>query len=166
MGQSYLSYVHHEARSTRFCGAGLQSFTHESTVKENIMSGKTITVAIGAGAVIVAGVVFFAGTTPPPIIIGDGSTNVSFESITKRTSTEIEAYKLFRKVRSIKVVNGSDIVEATVPVDDAEWYLTGANGTVRADHKSHFPGKGVFAVCPSGWHGTGTLYVCNGDPFT
>ena len=132
------------------------------------MSGKTIAVVIGAGAVIVAGVVFFAGTTPPPIIIGDSSVVVSHDSITKKSSTEIEVYKWPRKVRSINVSHGSLPYEATELVaDDAEWNLTGAKGTVRVDHIAQsFGRKKVVVTCPSGWQGTGTYYVCNGEKFT
>ena len=128
---------------------------------------KLQTAVVGAaltGAAALA--LWFATKTDQPIIIGDSSVNVSHDSLTKKTSNEIEAHKAFHEVHSIKVVNGSDIVEKTVSVDNAEWYLTGAKGTVRVDHKPHFPGKGAFVTCASGWHGTGTLYVCNGDTFT
>ena|SRR5258708_6983405 len=131
------------------------------------MSGKTIAVTIGVVAAIGIGVVVIATSTPPPIIIGDSSVVVSHDSITKKSSTEIEVYRWLRKVRSINVSHGSLPYEATEHVEDAEWNLIGAKGTVRVDHiPNSLGGKKVVVTCPSGWQGTGTYYVCSGEKFT
>jgi hypothetical protein len=129
------------------------------------MSGtKTaVTAVVLTGAAALA--LWYATTIDPPIIIGDSSVFFSHDKIAANSTTEVESYKFFHKVRTITVKDGHNAASPpqSVPVDGRTWYLTSKTNLIRIELHPHNLGIGVAGKCPSPWQGNGTYFECADD---